>query len=192
MASHAFLRFFGRTLWSYTVIAATILTVILVPARWYWAIGISVAVLAIIALINAVLYFAQRVVQLEEQLSRIEDVNARQESQHLIDLVAELRDNERMALRPEAGGQFGDRVYVRPSNQVWLSVRNRIQIPEHLRQNLENVYSEVGRWQAIVDSGLRPGIGSQELNTIAMAVGAATPDLLSAIAASRNANQGGQ
>jgi hypothetical protein len=107
-----------------------------------------------------------------------------QNSQHnrsakeLANLISELEDNLTKASSPVIDRSFGGGTYVRPSTDCWKAVRNLLQINAQLRDRLSRVYADVDRWWSIVDSGLKPGIGSPELNAIVARLCEAIPTLL--------------
>ncbi len=73
----------------------------------------------------------------------------------LADIVSELEDNLSSARAPRVGD-----VYKRPSNQAWKDFRNKVSIPEDLRNRLAFSYRQIDEWLDIVASGLSPNIGS--------------------------------
>ncbi len=77
------------------------------------------------------------------------------------ELVSELEDN----LERARVSRVGD-AYVRPSCEVWRSIRNKVDIPEPLRGDLRNVYREIESWQTVVESGTHPDYGSPALQNI--------------------------
>jgi len=107
-----------------------------------------------------------------------------QDSQHdrsareLANLISELEDNLTKARSPVIDRSFGGGTYVRPSTDCWKAVRNLLQLNAQLRDRVSRVYADVDRWWSIVDSGLKLGIGSPELNAIVARLCGEIPALL--------------
>lgn len=76
----------------------------------------------------------------------------------LADIISELEDDLSSARAPRVGD-----AYKRPSNRVWKDCRNRVSIPEDLRNRLGLAYRQIDEWLDIVASGLNPNIGSMAL-----------------------------
>jgi hypothetical protein len=76
----------------------------------------------------------------------------------LADIISELEDNLSSARAPRVGD-----VYKRPSNQAWKDCRNKVSIPEDLRNRVAFSYRQIDEWLDIVASGLNPNIGSAAL-----------------------------
>jgi len=79
----------------------------------------------------------------------------------IADIISEVEDNLDRAERPRTGD-----VYRRPSNKVWLDNRNRVTLPPDVRAQLKNVYHDIDAWLDIVNSGLNPNLGSNQLDLI--------------------------
>jgi hypothetical protein len=118
---------------------------------------------------------------------RIQDLSAenaelkasRQEgpARELANLISELEDNLRKALDPVTD-RFSMGAYTRPSTDCWKSTRNAPWLDKKLRDGLNDVYADVDRWCSIVDSGVKPGLGSPRINLIVADLRAKIPALL--------------
>jgi hypothetical protein len=96
----------------------------------------------------------------------------------LANLASELEDNLRKANEPIADRTFGGGAYVRPTAECWKAVRNRLQLGPDLHDRLNLAYAQIDRWTSIVDSGVKPGMGSPELNRITAQLWVDLPGLL--------------
>jgi hypothetical protein len=120
----------------------------------------------------------ERIHALLRENAELTDTQDKRLATALRDLISELEDNLRKAANPVSDRFFGGGSYVRPSTDCWKAVRNVLPLDGQLRLALNRVYDQVDRWSSIVDSGLKPGIGSQELNGIAALICAEVPVLL--------------
>jgi hypothetical protein len=77
----------------------------------------------------------------------------------LADLISELEDNLDHARTPRIGD-----AYLRPSSQVWKSIRNKINLPNPLRSHLTAAYRQIDSWLTVVESGVHPNMGSPALD----------------------------
>jgi hypothetical protein len=98
-------------------------------------------------------------------------------TRELANLVSELEDNLEKALDPVID-RFSMGAYTRPSTDCWKSTRNAPWIDNKLRDKLNDVYADVDRWCSIVDSGVKPGLGSPKMNFIVAGLRTKIPDLL--------------
>jgi len=97
----------------------------------------------------------------------------------LADLISELDENLGKASAPtmdQCAASGG--IYVRPSTERWKAVRNVIQLDAQLRDRLARTYEEVDRWRSIVDSGVKPAMGSPDLDRIVARLRTQVPGLL--------------
>jgi hypothetical protein len=101
-------------------------------------------------------------------------------ARELANLISELEDNLRKALDPITD-RFSMGAYTRPSMDCWKSTRNAPWLDKKLRDSLNEVYADVDRWCSIVDSGVKPGMGSPKLNFIVTALKVKIPTLLEAL-----------
>ncbi len=77
-------------------------------------------------------------------------------------LKMELEDN----LRTAASFQ-SDRTYIAPSNEEWLKQRGELEgLDPNLFAALDSMYYGIRRWKGIVESGIKPQLGSSEIPEI--------------------------
>jgi TIR domain len=100
-------------------------------------------------------------------------VSATTQRDMLADLISELEDNLDVAKAPRVGD-----AYVRPSSEVWESIRNKITLPDLLRSNLTAAYRLIDGWVAVVESRVHPNIGSPALNVATKALQGSLPGLI--------------
>lgn len=96
----------------------------------------------------------------------------------LAEIISELEDDLDCAQRPRTGD-----VYRRPSNKVWLEIRNRVTLPPEVRTQLKYIYHEINSWLDVVNSGLNPNLGSMQLNLIVSGLAQALPPIISQLRA---------
>jgi hypothetical protein len=77
----------------------------------------------------------------------------------LADVISELEDNLHRAKMPRIGD-----TYQRPSSEAWKRNRNRLNLSESLRSDLDLAYRQIDSWQNIVDSDVHPNYGSPALD----------------------------
>ncbi len=119
-----------------------------------------------------------RIQALLRENGELKDSQRNRSATELANLISELADNLRKASDPVSDRLFGGGHHMRPSTDSWKAVRNTLRLDAPLREKLEQVYAEVDRWSAIVDSGVKPGIGSLELNRIVAMLSREIPVLL--------------
>ncbi len=107
----------------------------------------------------------------------LKDSQENRYARDLADLISELEDNLSKARDPVTDPSF-EGAYVRPSTDCWKAVRNVLPLDPELHGKLNHVYTQVERWCSIVDSGLKPRMGSLELNRTVDILGAEIPTLL--------------
>jgi len=110
--------------------------------------------------------------------SELKDFQDKRSATDLADLISDLEDNLNKARSPASDRQFGAGTYIRPSTDLWKAVRNKLRLEPRTRVSLNRVYTMVDRWCSIVDSGLRPGLGSPELDLIVGKLRVEIPALL--------------
>jgi hypothetical protein len=99
-------------------------------------------------------------------------------SKLLADLISELEGNLETA-KYFYSGPPGSRVYLPPSIQCWKSVRNELPfLDDGVLNDLKQIYTQTERWSGIVSSGIKPGIGSPEINEITTRLKMTLPALL--------------
>lgn len=99
-------------------------------------------------------------------------------ARELANLISELEDNLRKARDTVSDRSTGMGAYMRPSTDCWRAARNVLRLDAPLRDRLNRVYADVDRWCSIVDSGVKPGMGSPDLNRIVAMLCAEIPTLL--------------
>jgi hypothetical protein len=119
-----------------------------------------------------------RIQALLRENAGLKDTQENRTRRCLSDLICELHDNLGKALDPVIDRSFGTGAYVRPSTDCWKTARNVLRIDNPLRDDLDRAYAAVDRWCSAVDSGLKPGMGSPELNRIVDMLRAELPKLL--------------
>lgn len=119
-----------------------------------------------------------RIQALLRENARLKDTQEDRTRRNLSDLICELQDNLRKALDPVIDRSSGTGAYVRPSTDCWKTARNVLRIDNPLRDDLDRAYAAVDRWCSVVDSGLKPGMGSPEVNRIVDVLRVEIPKLL--------------
>jgi hypothetical protein len=76
----------------------------------------------------------------------------------LADIISELEDNLSSARAPRVGAAFK-----RPSSRAWKDFRNKVNIPEDVRNRTASAYRQIDEWHDIVTSGSDPKIVNMPL-----------------------------